>query len=145
LQQAEDLTVQAVNSELYLLRQFAEAYKLQQRQLELAYLTIDSSLESLQAPVAPSVPGQARGAQDGPAALTSQLLTAQRSLPTAQNGLLTVWIDYLDARLQLYRDLELMPLDARGVWIDEITDCDCGVATPGGAASNCVKPADGMI
>jgi hypothetical protein len=129
LQQAEDLAAQAVRNELYLLRLYADQYKLQQRQLELAYLTIDSSLESLQAPPAPPAPaGQtaSRAAADGPAALTQQLLAAQRSLPTAQNGLLTVWINYLDARLQLYRDLELMPLDARGVWIDEVTDCDCG-------------------
>lgn len=133
LQEAEDLTVQAVNLELYALRQFAESYKLQQRQLELAYLTIDSSLESLQAPVAPSVPGQTHAASDGPAALTAQLLNAQRTLPTSQNALLTIWINYLNFRLQLYRDLELMPLDARGVWIDEVTDCDCGKpgASPG--------------
>ncbi len=125
LQQAEDITVQAVNNELYVLRQFAESYRLQQRQLELAYLTIDSSLESLGAPTVPGNKGN-----DGPAALTQQLLSAQRSLPTAQNSLLTIWINYLDARLQLYRDLELMPLDARGVWIDEIRDCDCGVVAP---------------
>ena len=127
LQEAEDLTVQFVYNELYLLRQYAETYKVQKRQIELAYLTIDSSLESLSAPTAPpSAPGLTRGAaNDGPAALTQQLLSAQRSLPTAQNGLLTIWINYLDARLQLYRDLELMPLDERGVWIDQIRDCDC--------------------
>ena len=85
LQQAEDLAVQAVNIELTNLRQYAEQYKIQQRQLELAYLTIDSSLESLQAPVAPAAPpGLTRTAADGPAALTQQLLAAQRSLPAAQ-------------------------------------------------------------
>jgi hypothetical protein len=135
LQEAEDLTVQAVYSELYLLRQYAETYKVQKRQLELAYLTIDSSLESLEAPTSTN---PSKAGQDGPAALTQQLLTAQRSLPTAQNALLTVWINYLDARLQLYRDLELMPLDARGVWIDEIRDCDCGI---GGAPGCCPTPA----
>jgi len=122
LQEAEDFTVQAVRGELHVLRELAESYKIQQRQLELAYVTIDSSLESLQAPPRPG----AAGAADGPAALTQQLLAAQRSLPTAQNQLLTVWINYLNTRLQLYRDLELMPLDARGVWIDEIRACDCG-------------------
>src|SRR5260370_30668634 len=76
-------------------------------------------------PVPPGVPG--RAGADGPAALTTQLLNAQSSLPRAQNGLLTIWINYLNARLQLYRDLELMPLDQRGVWIDEIRDCDCGI------------------
>ena len=127
LQEAEDLAVEAVNIELTNLRQFAEQYKIQQRQLKLAYLTIDSSLESLQAPIAPAAPfpGAARTVADGPAALTQQLLTAQRSLPTAQNALLLVYISYLDQRMQLYRDLELMPLDQRGVWIDQIRDCDC--------------------
>jgi hypothetical protein len=129
LEEAEDLAVQAVESELFLLRQYADSYTLQQRQLELAYLTIDSSLESLEAPTPPPAPpGQARsGGVDGPAALTQQLLSAQRSLPQAQTALLNLWIQYLNARLQLYRDLELLPLDARGVWIDEIRDCDCGV------------------
>jgi hypothetical protein len=122
LQQAEDITVQVVSSEMYQLRQLANQYRLQQRQLELAYLTIENSLESLEAPTAPG-----RSAADGPAALTGQLLMAQSSLPAAQNALLTLWINYLNARLQLYRDLELMPLDARGVWIDEVRDCDCGV------------------
>jgi hypothetical protein len=145
LQQAEDLAVQAVDQELFLLRQYAEAYKLQQRQLELAYLTIDSSLESLQQPPAPpTLPGQKSTPQDGPAALTQQLLAAQRSLPTAQNALLTIWINYLDQRLQLYRDLELMPLDARGVWIDEIRDCDCsmglGPSTPSPAPAPQAQP-----
>jgi hypothetical protein len=128
LQEAEDLTVQAVNTELSNLRLYAEQYKIQQRQLELAYLTIDSSLESLEAPTAPpaavGIPRSNVGV-DGPAALTQQLLSAQRSLPAAQNLMLADWINYLDQRLQLYRDLELMPLDARGVWIDEIRECDC--------------------
>ena len=84
-------------------------------------------------------------AQDGPAALTQQLLAAQRSLPTAQNALLTVWINYLDTRLQLYRDLELMPLDARGVWIDQITDCDCGIGVLASAKPVTVNPVEGRI
>ena len=143
VQEAEDLTVQAVNGELYVLRQLADQYRLQQRQLELAYLTIDSSLESLQAPIAPAAPvGQTRSGNgaDGPAALTQQLLSAQRSLPSAQNALLALWINYLNARLQLYRDLELMPLDARGVWIDEIRACDCGIASDPPAESGRPAP-----
>jgi hypothetical protein len=144
LQEAEDLAVQAVNAELYQLRQYLESYKIQQRQLELAYLTIDSSLESLEAPTPPPAPPgipASRIGADGPAALTQQLLSAQRSLPTAQNQLLTIWINYLNSRLQLYRDLELMPLDARGVWIDNITDCDCGKgASPTALATDKQRP-----
>jgi hypothetical protein len=145
-QEAEDLAVQAVHGELYVLRQLADQYKLQQRQLELAYLTIDSSLESLQAPTAPPPPpgmAASRTGADGPAALTQQLLSAQRSLPASQNALLTLWISYLNARLQLYRDLELMPLDERGVWLDQIRDCDCGIGLDPNAptaAPTAVKP-----
>ncbi len=124
LQEAEDLAVQVVELEISNLRQFVEQYQIQKRQLQLAYLTIDSSLESLQAPASTAA---SRAAQDGPAALTQQLLAAQRSLPSAQTALLSLWISYLNARLQLYRDLELMPLDERGVWIDQIRDCDCGI------------------
>jgi hypothetical protein len=142
LEEGEDLASQVVRFEINNLRVYAENYKIQQRQLELAYITIDSSLESLQSP---TPPGPVRTGQDGPAALTSQLLTAQRTLPTAQNGLLTIWINYLDLRLQLFRDLELMPLDARGVWIDEIRACDCSLQpeqSPGGnrAATGTEKP-----
>ncbi len=53
LQEAEDITVQLVYAEIYNLRLFVEQYKVQKRLLELAYVTIDSSLESLQAPTAP--------------------------------------------------------------------------------------------
>jgi outer membrane protein TolC len=136
LQAAEDFTVQAVRGEMHVLRELAENYKIQQDQLELAYVTLDSAQEAL---VAPPRPGAA-GAADGPAALTQQLLSAQRSLPQAQNQLLTVWINYLNTRLQLFRDLELMPLDARGVWIDEIRACDCGLDT-GKPAGTAVAPA----
>jgi hypothetical protein len=138
LEEAEDLAVRSVRGEIHSLRVFAENYRIQQRQLELAYLTIDSSLEALQAP---TPPGPARTGQDGPAALTQQLLTAQRTLPASQNGLLTVWINYLNARMQLYRDLELMPLDARGVWIDEIRDCDCSLDAGQPAGHDAGKPA----
>ena len=135
LQEGEDLAALAVRGQLSRLRQLAETYTIQQRQLDLAYLTIDNALEAL---VAPTAPG--RNAPDGPAALTQQLLSAQRSLPQAQNALLTVWVNYLNARLQLYRDLELMPLDARGVWIDEVRDEDCGCTPPGKQPAAALRP-----
>ena len=47
----------------------------------------------------------------------------------------TIWITYLNTRLQLYRDMELMPLDYRGVWIDE-TDRECPSSDSAGQAGN---------
>jgi hypothetical protein len=121
LQAAEDFVLNDVRIELRSLRVLAEQYKIQQRQLELAYSQVENSLDVFRAPPVPTTnPTNAAG---NAAALTQQLLNAQRSLPQAQNALYTVWINYLVRRLQLYRDLELMPLDARGVWIDELSQC----------------------
>jgi hypothetical protein len=173
LMEAEDFVLQAVRGDLRSLRLLADNYKIQQRQVELAYLTVESALEALIAPpaVTPSVPaaapatgtppggtttggtttgGATTGAQAGggggvagsaagggggggaaAAALTNQLLMAQSSLAFAQNTMLTLWVNYQNARFQLYRDLELMPLDSRGVWIDDDATRDTTARQPG--------------
>jgi outer membrane protein TolC len=149
LMESEDLVVSAVRSEIRQLRVLAEDYRIQQRQVELAYATVESSLDTFRAPPpAPAQVGQVistTSAAVNAASLTQQLLSAQRSLPQAQNQLLAVWISYLTTRLQLYRDLELMRLDSRGVWIDDTALCQCpetsgsdGTARPerGGAAGD---------
>jgi hypothetical protein len=98
--------------------------------VELGYLQAENSLDTFKAPNQPGVAATATSA----AALTSQLITAQNSLYQAQTLMTTIWINYLNTRLQLYRDMELMPLDYRGVWIDDIAtrECTCGAA--GGSA-----------
>jgi hypothetical protein len=172
LMEAEDLVIQIIRGDLRQLRILAENYKIQQRQVELAYLTVESSLESLVQPPQPTggataspigggatggatggTTGTTGGAQAGggataggggaggggfggagnAAALTNQLLQAQNSLVIAQNGILTVWINYQNTRFQLYRDLELMPLDSRGVWNDDNASCDLNAPQPVGA------------
>jgi outer membrane protein TolC len=120
--EAEDLAIQTVRGEIRQLRVLAENYRIQQRQVELAYLTVENSLDTLKAPPAA---GSQQSTAAQAAALTNQLLNAQARVPTAQNQLLTVWINYLNTRLQLYRDLELMPLDSRGVWTDDQSNPDC--------------------
>jgi hypothetical protein len=122
------------------LRVAAENYRIQQRAIEVAYDQVENSLDVLQAPPQPEQAGAAAAAQPGRAAaqgqqqaanaasLTNQLLTAQNSLLRAQNSLYTVWVDYLVARMTFFRDIERLPLDPRGVWIDE--SCSPPVAQP---------------
>jgi hypothetical protein len=112
----EDNIVTDARSNLRTLRQLAEQYRLQQRVVELAYAQVDNARSTL---LAPPDPTSARGAAGEAAALTQQLLGAQRSLLQAQNGLYTAWLSYMSVRMNLYLDLELLPLDARGIWIDE--------------------------
>ncbi|MGL6095678.1 MAG: TolC family protein [Fimbriiglobus sp.] len=115
----EDNILTDARVDLRQLRQLAEAYALQQRAVELAYSQVDNARSTF---VAPPDPASARGAAGEAAALTQQLLEAQSSLLQAQNDLYTTWTNFQTARIELYLDLELLPLDARGIWTDEPPD-----------------------
>jgi hypothetical protein len=115
----EDRVVSDIRTEIRQLRNLADNYRIQKEQVQLAYSQVDSSLEAL---LEPPDPKAQTDTATRAAALTQQLLGALRSLPQAQNQLYSTWIQYLITRLQLYRDLELMPLDHRGVWIDDLSN-----------------------
>lgn len=122
LQATEDFILNDVRVDLRALRVLAENYRIQQRAVEVAYDQVENSLDVLQSPPEGGGalrPGVGGGGAGNAVALTNQLLSAQNSLVNAQNALYTVWVNYLIARMTLYRDLERLPLDARGVWIDE--------------------------
>lgn len=123
LQRAEDQVMFDVRQELIVLRQQEEFYKIQSRQVELGYMTVENALDTLAAP--PGGGPQTADPATRAAALTNQLIMAQSSLYTAQFAMTTLWITYLNERDQLYRDLELMNLDDRGVWIDDVENCQC--------------------
>jgi hypothetical protein len=126
LQRAEDEVAYDVRQEVIILRQLVESYKIQTRQIELAYLTVENSLDTLQAPPQPTAAGApAADTATRAASLTNQLIQAQTNLYNAQFKMTTIWITYLNTRDQLYRDMELMPLDSRGIWIDEVAKCMC--------------------
>jgi hypothetical protein len=87
---------------------------------------VESSLDTFQQPAAPLVAGQPPpDTATRAASLTNQLIMAQGNLYNAQFAMTTIWITYLNTRLQLYRDMELMPLDFRGVWTDDVATCEC--------------------
>jgi hypothetical protein len=123
LMAAEDQVAAQVRAEVRQLQVLARNFDIQKKQVELQYQQVESSLATFEAPpeaprggaAAPTGGGQAGNI----AALTQQLLNAYRGLPNNQRQLLTTWIQYQVARQQMYLDLELMPLDERGVWIDE--------------------------
>jgi hypothetical protein len=136
LMRAEDQVAFDVRGELRTLRQQEENYRIQERQVELAYLTVENSLDTFQAPPQPVPSGQTPpDTATRAAALTNQLIQAQSALYTSQFAMTTIWITYLNTRLQLYRDMELMPLDYRGVWIDE-TDRECPTSDSAGKAGS---------
>jgi hypothetical protein len=128
LQSAEDEVAFEVRQELIQLREYQDLYQYQTQLVELGYKVVENSLDTLAAPPAT---GQSTDTATRAAALANQLIQAQTSLYTAQYGMSTIWITYLNTRDQLYRDLELMPFDVRGMWIDNIKDCECPPETAG--------------
>ncbi|MGL4423550.1 MAG: TolC family protein [Gemmataceae bacterium] len=111
----EDNILTDTRSDLRNVRTLAATYNLQKRGVELAYTQVDNARSTLLAPPDPT----ARETAGNVAALTQQLLEAQSGLLQAQNDLYATWINYLTARMELALDLEILPLDARGVWTDE--------------------------
>ncbi len=126
----EDNILADSRQDLRQVRQLAEAYGLQQRAVELSYAVLDNAQSTLVAPPDPAV----RDTAASVAALTNQLLQAQSSLLRAQSDLYTIWVNYLTARMELYLDLELLPLDARGIWIDDTLTLPAAVERPGPVA-----------
>src|SRR5262249_40491902 len=139
LQQAEDQVLFDVRSQLRTLRAFGYNYQnVQKRAVELAYLQVDQSLQAFSQPqqptgpqapagsVGPPVSGAAGGGGGAdPAGPSQQLLPAKNSLLRAQNDLYNTWIAYLTSRISIYRDMGLMQVDPRGVWIDDVATCHC--------------------
>jgi Outer membrane efflux protein len=121
--QKEDEIVAQVRADIRQLQVLAKNFIIQQQAVELAYQQVESSLETFRAPQVPdNSPNAAANAAGSAAALTNQLLQAYGRLPQAKEQVLKTWVDYQIARQQLYLDIELMPIDARGVWIDEYAD-----------------------
>jgi outer membrane protein TolC len=114
LQSTEDQVLSQLRSDLRQLRLQAENYRIQQQLVDLAYNQVEQALENFNQP-------QGAGAATSVSAVTftNNLIGAQRGLVGAQQAMYQVWITYLTERMNVFLDLEMMPLDARGVWIDE--------------------------
>jgi outer membrane protein TolC len=53
--------------------------------------------------------------------LALNLLNALNALLSARNSLISGWVSYETARMSLYRDLDIMLIDPRGVWTNEFS------------------------
>ena len=123
----EDQLLFNVRLDLRQLRVLGNNYqRVQKRQIELAYMQVDQAFEQFNQPQAPPVRrhtgscwsgGGSAGRRSGRS--HQQLLTTQASLLRSQNDLYNTWITYLIDRMDIYRDMGVMPLDNRGVWIDD--------------------------
>lgn len=110
--------------------------RLDLRQLELARRQFDIGRQQLVTAVHQVEENEYNlrfgGADQGNASVTLLLLQSLQSLLSAKNGLIVNWVSHEIARINLYADMDLMDLDARGVWINEQLDpATLAVAAPG--------------
>ncbi|MCI0684204.1 MAG: TolC family protein [Gemmataceae bacterium] len=120
LMAAEDQVAAQLRAEVRQLQVLARNYEIQKLSVELQFQNVEGAAENVVAPQQPAGGGGARVPTAAEAAaLTENLLRTYSALANGQRDLLNTWIQYQVARQQLYVDLEMMPLDSRGVWIDE--------------------------
>jgi hypothetical protein len=120
LMSLEDGIAAQVRFDVRQLHLFSENYKIEQKLIESLYAQVENALEVIVAPVDPdSLKASGTQGQANAASLTSQYLGALGRLNSEQGNIYRIWLSYLATRMQLYVDLERLPLDERGVWIDQ--------------------------
>jgi hypothetical protein len=115
--QYEDSVNQTLRQSLRSLAQLEVNLEIQRRAVAIAARRVDQTRETLSKPPEPVVPGQPATAQFGPTAALN-LLTAMNDLQGSQNNFMSVWLNHYATRMVLMRELGLMELDDRGIWID---------------------------
>ncbi len=123
--QFEDTVNQTLRSLLRNLEYLEVNLEIQRRAVAIAIRRVDQTRETLSEPVAPAVPGQPPPAF-GPTA-AQNLLLALTALRTAQDNLMSVWLNHYATRMLLYRELGVMQLDNEGEWIDQPLSAYIGV------------------
>jgi hypothetical protein len=121
LQATEDDVLSRLRTHLRQLRFQAETYKIQQQLVDIAYNQVEQALENFSQPQGPGAGG---ATSVSAVTFTNNLIQAQGQLVRAQQAMYQIWIAYLTQRMNVYLDLEMLPLDARGVWIDEYSTRD---------------------
>jgi len=103
----EDGVSRSMRSRLRVLEQLRQNLEIQRRAVLISVDRVDQSREML------VKPGQAFGPT-----LTRDMVDALESLRDAQNNFMSVWLNHSAARMELMRDLGLMRLDEKEMWVD---------------------------
>ena len=77
------------------------------------------------------------GATTGASNTGLNLLQALNSVLTAQNNLVQTWVDYERNRINIHRDMDIMVIDERGLWLDPVYQ-----SLPGASSSLPNEPAN---
>jgi len=114
LVQFEDTVHRTMRQILRRLDQLRENLEIQRRAGALAVRRVDEMFERLNEPPQPGVARTLPPVFD--------LFTALSDLRSTQNNLMSAYLNYHASRMLLYREMGIMELDDRGIWIDRPLD-----------------------
>lgn len=107
---AEDQVKLDVRRQLRRIEAQRELFEIQRRALRLASRELEQALE-------PDEPEDANG--NGGRQQGLNIPRALENILDAQDELIEAWVEYETARLELYRDMGVMRIDANGIWPQE--------------------------
>ena len=104
---ARDTVVQQIRLDMRQLVLARRTFEINREQIITAARQLEEAEYALRTPLDTTTP------------VTLNLLTALTGVLTARNALITTWVSYETARMSLYRDFDLMDIDANGMWTNE--------------------------
>lgn len=118
--QAEDQVKQQVRQNWRQIELLKQNFEIARYAIRVAAKQYDLAVEQATGPQRGGGGGTTGGGSSGGGAGNqgTQLSTALNRLLQAQNQLIGIWVDYESARLNIYRDMGIMEIDARGLWCD---------------------------
>lgn len=131
------LDVRSEWRQLQVLRQNIETAR---QNLRIAAVQLDSAIETFNAPGSAARTGGSGGSASGNQGLN--LLNALQSVLNAQNDLIRIWVQYEQNRINIHRDMDIMQVDERGVWIDPVYQNMTSISAPNPTLS---EPADEQL
>lgn len=114
----EDNIKLTVRNEWRALQRLRRNFETSRQNLRISALQLDSAIETFNAPARPGQAGATGGA--GQQNLGLNLIQALDSVLQAQNNLIQIWVQYEQNRINIHRDMDIMQIDERGLWIDPV-------------------------
>jgi hypothetical protein len=109
--QYEDNVYATLMDSLWTLEELRLNLEIQRRAVAIAIRRVDQTHEVL------NEPPEGADAELGPTA-SLNLISALSDLRSAQDNFMSVWINYLAERMTLMRELGILVIDDRGMWVD---------------------------
>ena len=114
---SEDNIKISIRNEWRQLNAQRDQFEIARKNVRLAAMQFDQAVELS---LAPGTSGQGGGSSSSSNNSNGlNLLNALNAVLSAQNSLIQLWVNYEANRLNIHRDMGIMQIDERGVWLDD--------------------------